>query len=100
MSLAFRYAAYDEYGRISQFLDRYWAKNHVYVRMPELFDWTFGPKDVWDGEGYSFAIAEDSSQIIGILGAIPFTFNCFGKQSPAVWLANYMLCPPLVSIPP
>jgi len=42
MTVEFRYARFGEDSRIREFLDEYWARNHVYVRMPRLFDWTFG----------------------------------------------------------
>lgn len=93
MSIEFRYARFDEYLRISKFLDAYWAKNHVYVRMPHLFEWTFNRNGLWDQEGYSFALAEDKDEIVGVLGGIPFVFNCLGQASRAVWLANYMVRP-------
>lgn len=93
MAVEFRYAQCDDYLRISQFLDEYWAKNHVYVRIPQLFTWTFGRDTLWDQEGYSFALAEDKGEIVGILGGIPFLFNCLGQTSRAMWTANYMLRP-------
>lgn len=93
MSIEFRYASFGEYPRIRRFLDEYWAKDHVYVRLPQLFDWTFGRSGVWDQEGYSFALAEDKGEIVGILGGIPFIFNCLGKSSRGAWLANYMMRP-------
>ena len=71
MSVEFRYASFDEYPRIRRFLDEYWAKDHVYVRLPQLFDWTFGRSGVWDREGYSFALAEDKGEIVGIFGRHP-----------------------------
>ena len=93
MTVEFRFAKFGEYQRISQFLDTYWAKDHAYVRLPQLFDWTFGRKNLWDHEGYSFILAEDKGEIVGILGGIPFVFNCLGKASWAVWAANYMVRP-------
>jgi GNAT superfamily N-acetyltransferase len=93
MSLEVRYAQLDDYPRLSAFLDTYWAKDHVYVRQRSLFDWTFGRRDVWAHDGYSFALAEDHGEVVGILGGVPFVMNCFGRTSPGVWLANYMVCP-------
>jgi hypothetical protein len=93
MPIEFRYAGFGEYHRISQFLDKYWAKNHVYVREPELFEWTFGRNSLWDQAGYSFALAEDRDEVVGILGGIPFVFNSLGHISQAIWLANFMVRP-------
>jgi len=93
MAIDFRYAEIDEYHRVSRFLNEYWAKDHAYVRLPELFDWTFRRTGLWDQEGYSFALAETKGEIVGILGGIPFSFNCHGKTSRAVWTANYMVRP-------
>ena len=93
MSVEFRYAGLDEYPRVSRFLDEYWAKNHIYVRERPLFDWTFTRRRHWENETYSFAIAEDGSEIVAILGGIPFTFNCLGKSSRAVWIVNYAVRP-------
>jgi hypothetical protein len=61
--------------------------------MPELFEWTFGRKSLWDRDAYSFAFAEDRGSIVGILGGIPFLFNCHGSESHGVWLVNFMLTP-------
>lgn len=93
MTIDVRYADFGEYHRISRFLHEYWANDHAYVRIPGLFDWTFNRAGLWDGEGYSFALAEEQGEIVGILGAIPFVFNCFGKRSRAAWTANYMVRP-------
>ena len=52
-----------------------------------------GRADLWDQEGYSFALMEDKDEIVGILGAIPFVFNRLGQSFRAVWFANYMVRP-------
>lgn len=88
-----RYADNNEYLRIRQFLVEHWSTDNIYVREPKLFDWTFGRRNLWDREGYSFALAEDRGKIIGILGAIPFVLNHFGQESRALWLSNYMIAP-------
>jgi len=93
MTVEFRYAGFGEYDRIRDFLDTCWAKDHVYVRMPQLFDWTFGRRSLWDHDGYSFVLAESDGQIVGILGGVPFAFNCLGQTSRGMWLANYMVHP-------
>jgi len=93
LSLVVRYATPGDYARISAFLDSYWAKGHVYTRLPRLFDWTFGRRNLWDQDSYSFAVAEDESDVVGILGGIPFVFNCLGRASPGIWFANYMVRP-------
>src|SRR5579862_2560855 len=93
MSVQFRYLGSDVYSRASQFLDTHWAKNHIYVRERDLFDWTFKRRGHWDDQGYSFAVAEDHDEVVAILGGIPFTFNCLGKSSKAVWIVNYAVRP-------
>jgi Acetyltransferase (GNAT) domain len=93
MTTEFRYLKFGEFHRVGRFLNEYWAKGHVYARMPQLFDWTFSRRTGWDREEYSFAVAEDKGEIVGILGAIPFVFNCLGRRSRAVWLVNYMVRP-------
>ena len=93
MNIQFRYANFDEYPRVSQFLDQHWAKNHVYVRERRLFDWTFRRDGHLESEAYSFVIAENANEIVAILGGIPFTFNCLGKTSKAVWIVNYAVRP-------
>ena len=72
MSLDVRYAQLDDYPRLSALLDTYWAKEHVYVRQRSLFDWTFGRRELWPHDGYSFALAEDHGEVVGILGGVPF----------------------------
>lgn len=93
MSVEFRYACREDYVPIAEFLEQYWAKNHVYARKRELFDWTFGRSALWDHGGYSFALMEDSGELAGILGAIPFVFNSLGSSVRAVWFANLMVRP-------
>lgn len=93
MAVTFRYATYDEYLPIRNFLDSYWAENHIYVRDRKLFDWTFDRKSLWKQDGYSFALAHEGGELVGILGGIPFEFNCFGKSSTGVWIANYVIRP-------
>ncbi|MGE0821936.1 MAG: GNAT family N-acetyltransferase [Candidatus Binatia bacterium] len=91
MTLEFRYAGTDEYGKISRFLDEHWAKDHVYVRSPRLFEWTFARTDLLEHDGYSVILAEDKGRLIGILGTIPFRFNLLGRSLRGAWLANYVV---------
>ena len=93
MAITFRFANRDEYARLSRFLHEYWAKDHAYCRMPELFEWTFRRSTHWPEDQYSFALAEDNGELAGILGGIPFTFNAFGKESRSVWIVNYVISP-------
>lgn len=93
MSIHLRYLEYGEYPKVAGFLDEYWARDHAYVKMPELFDWTFGRRDLWDHDGYSFAIAESEAGVVGILGGIPFLFNYYGQTSYGIWLVNWMVRP-------
>jgi hypothetical protein len=88
-----RYANFDEYPRIGEFLANHWSATNIYIREPRLFDWTFGRQSLWDRDSYSFALAEDKGNVVGILGGIPFTMNFFGQQFRALWLANYMISP-------
>jgi len=93
MAVTYRYANLDEYPRIAGFLNEFWANDHVYVRDKPLFDWTFQSAALWPDSGYCFALAEDNSELVGILGGIPFVFNTFGKASSGVWIANYVVRP-------
>lgn len=92
-AICFRYARRDEYDRIADFLNRYWAKDHIYARSRPLFDWTFSRPDHWDGDTYSFAIAELNEDLIGILGAIPYTFQSGKRRMRAAWIVNYSVRP-------
>src|SRR5262249_50954592 len=47
----------------------------------------------WEEPGYSFALAEDGEELVGILGGIPFSFNSFGTLSNGIWIANYVIRP-------
>jgi len=91
MPVEFRYATLGEYQRVSDFLDQHWAKGHVYTRKRDLFDWTFHRSGHWDTNTYSFSLALDGSELVGILGGIPFTLNRFGETSKAVWIVNYVV---------
>jgi hypothetical protein len=87
----FRYAESSEYDSISRFIDCNWAKDHAYVRFPQLFEWTFREHGLWREGEYSFTLAEDKGEIVGILGGIPFLFNCYGQVSLGVWIVNFMV---------
>jgi len=91
MAVEFRYAKRDEYPAISRFLNDHWAKDHIYVRNESLFNWAFHRPSQWPEEGLSWAVAEDKSELVGILGGIPFSFNQFGKRAQGVWIANYVI---------
>lgn len=93
MSIEFRYARSEEYPRISEFINEYWAKDHVYVRNRALFDWTFQRPGYAPPGHLTFALAEDGSDLIGILGGIPFTFNVQGSSRNGVWIVNYAIRP-------
>jgi hypothetical protein len=80
----------DEYATAARFIGASWQNNHVYCREPRLFDWTFGQNPHWDDDAhYSFAIAEDDGETIGMLGIIPFALNRHGQTQPACWLVNW-----------
>jgi hypothetical protein len=91
--LDFRFARPGEYPGIGRFLHEYWAQNHVYCRMPELFEWTFRRPGHWEEGSYSFAVAEDKGELAGILGGVPFRFNQFGRSSNGMWIVNYVIRP-------
>src|ERR1700738_614194 len=93
MAIEIRYARLDEYPRIRDFLDKHWAKDHVYTRRRDLFDWTFHRPRHWDSGQYSFSLAMDGEDLVGILGGIPFTLNRFGETSKAIWIVNYVIRP-------
>ncbi len=93
MSIEFRFAATSEYPRISAFLDEYWAKNHIYVRKPELFEWTFRRPGFWDPAQYSFSLAEDNGELVGILGGIPYDLNFQSARRRGVWIVNFAVRP-------
>jgi hypothetical protein len=93
MPVTFRYARYDEYPKAASFLNEFWAKDHIYVRSKPLFDWTFNRRSEWEDDTYSFAVAVDNDEFVGILGGIPFTLNVYGKKSKGVWIVNYVIRP-------
>ena len=93
MALNFRFARSGEYPRISMFLHEFWAQNHVYCRLADLFDWTFQRPGFLPDDGYTFAVAEDQGELAGILGGIPFRFNRFGHGSNGMWIVNYVIRP-------
>lgn len=91
MAVTFRFAKSTDYPSIQEFLHQHWESNHVYVRMPEMFEWTFGKSHFLVDEPYSVILAEDKGELVGFLGGIPFVLNEHGKQKRGVWLANYLL---------
>ena len=93
MAVEFRFANLGEYPRISDFLNEHWAKNHIYTRNRPLFDWSFHRPGHWDPNTYSFSLAVDGPELLGILGGIPFTLNRFGQSSKGVWIVNYVIRP-------
>lgn len=93
MDLTVRTLGSHEWPLAAKFLNEFWAPGHIYARSRPLFDWTFGSSDLWDRPGYSFAAAEEGDEVVGILGAIPFTFQAYGHPSLGLWLANWMVRP-------
>jgi hypothetical protein len=93
MAVTFRFAVPGEYSKISKFLNEFWARDHIYCRNEKLFEWTFNRPTHWQPGEYSFAVAEEDGELVGILGGIPFTFNHFGKESRGVWIVNYVIGP-------
>ena len=81
----------DQYPLAADFLHRYWAANHIYTRDKALFDWTFHREGFGNRDTYSFAVAEQDGQVVGVLGGIPFRFNDRGQERPGFWLANWKL---------
>lgn len=93
MSVEFRFARADEYPQVSRFLHEYWSPDHIYTRNKSLFDWTFQRRGHWEPGTYSFAVAEEGGEWVGILGGIPFTLNQHGTPQKAVWIVNYVVRP-------
>ena len=91
MAVTFRDAQSTEYPRIREFLHQHWAPNHLYVRVPEMFEWTFGKGHFLVEKPYHAVIAEDKGEIVGFLGGIPFVLNVHGNTKRGVWLANHLL---------
>ncbi len=92
-STSISYVPRDQYDLARQAIDECWEIGHIYTRNKELFDWTFARKDIWDKEEYSFAVAEREGRPVGILGAIPFDFNCRGDITKGFWTANWRVLP-------
>ena len=93
MPVEFRFARLDEYDKAARFLNDYWSKDHIYIRDKALFDWTFHRTTHWDADTYSFAVAHNGDEWVGILGGIPFTFNQHGEKQRGVWIVNYVIHP-------
>ncbi|MBL8214279.1 MAG: hypothetical protein JNK87_26400 [Bryobacterales bacterium] len=93
MNVSFRFAAANEYDRLSRFLNDHWASNHVYCRQKPLFDWTFLNNPRWNRDSYCFVVAESGAELVGMLGGIPFLMNAHGANSQGVWIANYVIRP-------
>jgi hypothetical protein len=93
MAVHVRYLRQDEYAIAAEFLHRYWSPNHVYTRDRRLFDWTFGRRGLAGPDEYTFAVAAEGREVVGILGGIPFAFNNHGDRDPGVWLTNWFVRP-------
>ena len=92
-----RLLSLNEYPLAADFLHRHWAPNHIYTREKALFDWTFHRNGMTQPDTYSFAVAEDNGQVVGVLGGIPFLFNDRGQLRPRSRGSKQPLCakPPL-----
>ena len=93
MAVSVRCIGTDEYNLAVECLNRNWSAGHILARDKKLFDWTFLRSDLWDRDGYSFAVAEDNGRPIGQLGGVPFEFNRFGKTGMGVSTANWSIEP-------
>lgn len=83
MSVIFEICKKDKVDELVGFIDKFWKKNHIFVKNRKLFDWQHKSKD-----SYNFVLAIDGVEIIGILGFIPtsqFSHELQAKNE--IWLA-------------
>ncbi len=74
----------DEYKDVSDFLDKYWKKNHIFVTSKMVFDFQHYNKET---EGYNFIIAKEkkSHEIHAVLGFVPVQHFDKQRKRTIVW---------------
>lgn len=83
MSVIFEICKKDKVEELIGFIDKFWKKDHIFVRNRKLFDWQHKSND-----SYNFVLAIDGVEIIGILGFIPTSqFSHELQANNEMWLA-------------
>ncbi len=83
MSTSIELCSDNKVKKLLDFIDVHWAKNHIFVKQKELFDWQHKSLD-----GYNFVLACDSNSIVGALGFIPTShFSSKLSTNKETWLA-------------
>lgn len=86
MRIDVRYAGWDERALAMGLVDRLWRAGHRLSYDADLFDWMFkARRHLWDHDGYSFALASNGDEPVGIHAAIPFRLNVFGEEKLGLW---------------
>lgn len=82
-----RFAKYSDKSAILDFIDRYWAKDHIFVNWPELFDYTH----LLNNGDLAYVIAEDEKvqKIYGVCGYIISNH----LEHPDIWVALWKVIP-------
>lgn len=79
----------DEIKEVMSFIDRHWKKDHILSKNQKLIDW----QHLESNDKYSFIIAKDNEEIIGILGYI--NTNRFDTNIVNItWLALWKVIEP------
>lgn len=89
-----RYAGPQDKALCMGLIDTLWRKGHRLSWDEPLFEWMFGARaHLWDKPGYSFAIACNGDEPVGIHGGIPFRLNVHGDERLGVWRMFWIVVP-------
>lgn len=84
-SCTIRYAEYNDIPAIMQYIDDYWKKNHILATNRELFEWQY-----INNERVNFVLGiDESNNIQGILGYVPYSEDDDKDIALALWKANH-----------
>jgi len=78
----------DRINEIQRFIDNVWRKNHILARDQQLLFWQH--RFVDRPGKLSILMAEDVSEMVGMLGTIQIGFNDRGRRQPGVMLAIWI----------
>lgn len=94
MSITLRYAGWEDRAQAMSLVDQLWRRGHRLSWDVPLFDWMFGARrHLWDHDGYSFAIASNQDEPVGIHAGVPFRLNVRGESKLGLWRMLWIVVP-------
>ena len=85
----------EEAGIAADFFHREWRPNHIFSKNRQLLFWQFfdNPYASLFTRGLTFKVAFCDGEVAGVVGYIPFAFNCYGSKQYGCHVTNWWTAP-------